>query len=81
MLGALTHAWIVMQPGRNNEPASAVVSSDAVICGGLASCVIDFAEWPGYPPIAVLSLNPGIYAMCQTLHSALIRKTATFLAR
>ena len=33
---------------------------------------------PGYPSIAVLSLNPGIDAMCQTLHFALREKQQPF---
>ena len=45
----------------------------------IGGCVPDFAGWSGYPSIAVLSLNPGIDAMCQTLHFALQEKQQPFL--
>jgi hypothetical protein len=47
----------------------------------IGGCVPDFAGWSGYPSIAVLSLNPGIDVMCQTLPFALQEKQQPFLAR
>jgi hypothetical protein len=44
----------------------------------IGGCVPDFAGWSGYPSIAVLSLNPGIDVMCQTLHFALQEKQQPF---
>jgi hypothetical protein len=44
----------------------------------IGGCVPDFAGWSGYPSIAVLSLNPGINVMCQTLHFALQEKQQPF---
>ena len=46
----------------------------------IGGCVPDFAGWSGYPSIAVLSLNPGIDVMCQTLHFALQEKQQPFSA-
>ena len=59
--------------------------SNRQICGScdfalrlIGGFVPDFAGWSGYPSIAVLSLNPGIDVMCQTLHFALQEKQQPF---
>src|SRR5260370_39385780 len=53
---------------------SANLRLPAILHYASSAAVLDFAGWSGYPSIAVLSLNPGIDVMCQTLHFALQEK-------